>query len=245
MRRALVLVHEPGGGAGQVGRRLIERDIALDTHLVTSDHYVPNEAAPFPDLDPYDLVVAMGSIRSLTRRGEIESWIQAELDLLRSAHEAGVPILGICFGGQLLAEALGGSVEVAPVMEIGWYEISEPAGVTNPVGPGPWFEWHHDRFTPPAAAEVLAETEQATQLFRLGRTIGTQFHPEVDLEHVGIWLALANDSYLVEIGRSREEILTEVRAREIANLAQCNRLVDWFLDEVAYPDREPVARMKP
>jgi GMP synthase-like glutamine amidotransferase len=245
MKQALVLVHEPGGGAGQIGRRLIERGVTVDTHLITVDHDLPNEATPFPDPGPYDFVVAMGSIRSLTRKAEIDSWIHDELDLLRSSHEAGVPILGICFGGQLLAEALGGAVETAPVMEIGWYEITEPAGVTNPVGPGPWFEWHHDRFTPPATAEVLARTKEAVQLFRLDRTVGTQFHPEIDLDHVGIWLNMADDAYLSEIGCNRGEILTEVRAREAANIAQCNHLVDWFLDEVAFPDREPARGQEP
>ncbi len=240
MKRALILVHEPGGYAGQVGRRLIERGVSVDTHLITADLTKPNEAAPFPDLAPYDLLVPMGSIRSLTRKDEIDSWIQVELDLLRSTHEAQTPILGVCFGGQALAETLGGTVEPAPIAEIGWFEISEAKGAANPVGPGPWFEWHHDRFTPPPDAEVLAQTEQATQLFRLDRTVGTQFHPEVDVGHVEAWLAEESDDYRAKIGCERTQRMAEVAANEAANIARCHNLVDWFLDEVALATENPV-----
>ncbi len=235
MKRALVLAHEPGGGAGQIGKRLAQKGIRVNTHLITADNAKPNDAAPFPDLSPYDLLVPMGSLRSLTRKDEIDSWIQVELDMLRAAHEARTPILGVCFGGQALADALGGLVEPAPILEIGWHEISETGGAVNPVGPGPWFEWHHDRFTPPPDAEVLAQTEHAIQLFRLDRTVGTQFHPEVDVGHVQTWLAEASDDYLDEIGCDHDQLLGEVAANEAANIAQCHHLVDWFVDEVAFP----------
>lgn len=157
--------------------------------------------------------------------------------MVRTAHARGVPMLGVCFGGQLLAAALGGTVEQAPVTEIGWYEIREPGGspngARNPLGPGPWFQWHHDRFTPPPGAEILAVNENAVQLFRLGRCVGTQFHPEVTYAHVEDFLTGADDEYLAEHGLSREELLESLRRHEDRNASQCAALVDWFLDEVA------------
>lgn len=232
--RALAIAHLPEDPPGRIAERLVQRGIAVDTHVVTTDARRPDDAIPFPEIDAYDLVVPMGSIHSLTRKHEIASWVYDELALVRRAHERGTPVLGICFGGQLIADALGGGVEVAAVTEIGWYELRD-GDLPNPVGPGPWLEWHHDRFTPPPGAEVLARTEHADQLIRIGRTVGTQFHPEVDVAHVANFLAGASDAYLAEYGASRELMLAEARSHEARNIAQCHALVDWFLDEVAFP----------
>ena len=233
--RALVIAHEPDCPAGQIESRLVERGWVVDTHVVACDRERPNEAAPWPSFIEYDLIVPMGSVRSLTSKDEIDSWIDTELDLLRAAHESGQPVLGICFGGQLLAEALGGSVEVAPVAEIGWFTIEAPTGAANPAGAGPWKQWHHDRFVPPLDAEVLAVNDNAVQLFRVGRTVGTQFHPEVDEPHVAKWVASCDDDYLSANGLTREKLLDDVRTHQQANVRQCHAFVDWFLDEVAFP----------
>ena len=239
--RALVLCHEPDGPAAQIEKRLVQRGFEVNTHLITADYDRPNDAAPFPDATGYDVIVPMGSIRSLTRKHEIDSWIGAELDIIRDAHERATPVLGVCFGGQLIAEALGGSVGPAPVTEIGWAEIDD-GDVPNPVGPGPWMEWHHDGFTPPPGADVLARNDAGVQLIRIGRTVGTQFHPEVDVAHVAMFLESTSDEYLAEYGVTREQLLADTRRHEDANIAQCHGLVDWFLDEVAFPDGvEPAA----
>lgn len=238
-RRALIIAHEPDGPGGQVAVRLAQRGFDIDTHIVTHEYDQPNAATPFPNWDEYHLVAVMGSVRSLTRKAEIDTWIHDELALIRSAHDAGQPVLGVCFGGQLIAEALGGSVELAPVTEIGWHEI-DATDDGNPVGPGPWMEWHHDRFTAPPGSTVLATTQQATQLFTIGRTVGTQFHPEVDVAHLKAWLETAEDSYLSEYGQNRDDLLTAMQHNELRNTEQCHRLVDWFLDQVAFPDSAPL-----
>ena len=231
-----MLVHEPKGTSALVGRRLRERGFEVREHVVTADESRPNDAAAFPDAADYDVLVLMGSVRSLTATEEIDSWVFDEIDMARAAHARQTPVLGVCFGGQLLAVALGGEVETAPAPEIGWHEIQPVAG--DPVGPGPWFQWHHDRFTPPPGAQVLAANANAVQLFRIGRSVGTQFHPEVTVAHLEGFVAEAPEDYLASHGLDPARMLAEAALHADRNAEQCAALVDWFLDGAAPEDGE-------
>lgn len=229
--KALVVTHEETSRPGFVGDRLVERGIELQVHVMVPDTSQPAEFHPLPG-DGFDVLVVTGSYFSVYEDA-IKPWIGAELDLIRRSHDSGTPVLGICFGGQALAAALGGSVDRSPETEIGWYRISAPNGVDLPISAGPWMEWHHDRFHLPEGAELLASTEICPQLFRMGRSVGTQFHPEISVELASEWLSAASDDYLASVGIVREEILAEVARNEAANRRNCFDLVDWFLDDVA------------
>lgn len=227
--RALVLAHDAMSVAGMIGERLVERGIEVHTFVVCPDPGRPHEHAPLPDLDGYDLIVPMGSIWSVDDVDTIGAWIGDELDLLRRADAEGRPVLGICFGGQALATALGGRVERAPRPEIGWFEI-EPT-VEGVVPPGPWMQWHYDRFEVPPGAELLARSDVGPQLYRIGRNVGTQFHPEVDPAHLERWLSMASPEVLA--GIDVDAIRADTRHHETAARRRCAALVDWFLDEVS------------
>ncbi|WP_419841072.1 type 1 glutamine amidotransferase [Candidatus Poriferisodalis sp.] len=229
--RALVVTHEETSRPGLVGERLVERGVELCVHVMVPDHTRPADFQPLPDAE-CDLLVVTGSYWSVYEEA-IKPWIDAELDLIRQAHGRGTPVLGICFGGQALAAALGGSVDRSPETEIGWYRISPPPGAALPISDGPWMEWHHDRFHMPEGAELLASTAICPQLFRMGRSVGTQFHPEINVALATEWLDAASDDYLDSVGVVREDILADMARNEAANRRNCFDFVDWFLDDVA------------
>lgn len=212
-----------------LGRELEARGWSLNERTVSGCNGADGGAPPFPGVDGHDLVIVMGSVHSVYDRSTVGAWIDDELDLIRSAHDAGVPLLGVCFGAQSLAAALGGSVEPSPITEIGWYRIS---GHELPIDPGPWLQWHHDRAIPPPGAEILATTPETVQLYRIGASVGVQFHPEVDAVHVQGWLDAAPVDYLAANEIDRATFLAEVVRREESSAASCTRLVDWFLGTV-------------
>jgi GMP synthase-like glutamine amidotransferase len=138
---------------------------------------------PLPDPLAYAFVVSLG--HDLGAYDTHDAGVRAERDMLANAVAAGTPVLGLCYGGQMLATALGGRAAKAPVAELGWrvIETDDPALVPA----GPWLEWHYDRFeTPPGAVEI-ARTGEAVQAFRLGPHLGVQFHPEATVEIVESW----------------------------------------------------------
>lgn len=229
MARALVIQHEIDGPSGHVGRHLRERGFDIDVVQVL-DGSGSESSVPFPDPTDYDLVVPLGSVHSVYDHGAIGSWIHREVEALRRADAEGVPVLGICFGCQALAAALGGSVEKAPRGEVGWITIDsdEPA-----IGAGPWFSWHTDRVTLPTGAVELARTDVCTQAWRLRRNAAVQFHPEVDGDLVQAWVTAAGPAYFDRNGLDACDLLQGVRVHGDAARDGCIRIVDWFLDEVA------------
>jgi GMP synthase-like glutamine amidotransferase len=136
-------------------------------------------------------------------------------------------VLAICFGAQVVAGALGGVVERAPRPEIGWHTVDSVA--PDVIHPGPWMQWHGDRFTLPAGATLLATSAIGPQAFRLGRTLAVQFHPEVTTSIVERWSAGAGADELTRHGLDRESLLRETPIRVEHARPATERLVDDFL----------------
>jgi GMP synthase-like glutamine amidotransferase len=99
---------------------------------------------------------------------------------------ADVPILGLCFGGQMRARVLGAEVRRSEESEIGWLPVRSKD--PDLVPEGPWFQWHFDVFGAPPGAEVIAESDLCPQAFVWGRSLGLQFHPEVTREIMDDWV---------------------------------------------------------
>ncbi len=122
-------------------------------------------------------------------------WLEPERALLRTATDAGLPVLGVCLGAQQLACALGGDVVAGPQPELGVGEVHlTAAAIADPVfGPAPTplpcVHWHGDTFTLPEGAVRLAGNDAyENQAFRVGeRAYGLQFHVEVTASLVAHW----------------------------------------------------------
>jgi GMP synthase-like glutamine amidotransferase len=221
--KALVVANSGDDDAGYVGERLRQRGFELETVYRDKDEPLSHEGA--------DLVVLLGSEWSVYWERMAQP-VEREAALIRSARDADVPLLGICYGGQIMSHALGGSVERSDVVEIGWFDVDSDDAELAP--PGRWFEYHVDKFTAPDDAEVFASTSAGPQAYRLGRMLALQFHPEVNQEIIRRWgeegIADA-ERYgldLESMYRESDELAEDARTR-------CHTLVDAFLDRVAFP----------
>ena len=122
-------------------------------------------------------------------------FLAAEMNLIRQAAEASLPVLGICLGAQLIAGALGAKVYPGPRNEIGWYPVQVVASDDELARLLPShfmaFHWHGDTFDLPAGAVRLFRSDlYENQGFRWGRSIyAFQFHFEIDAAMVDDWLA--------------------------------------------------------
>jgi GMP synthase-like glutamine amidotransferase len=172
---ALVLEHEHDAPAALLAEWAAERGIPLEI--------VRAGSAEAPDPTGRPFLVTLGSAESA--HDDTVPWLAGERSVLDRALEADVPVLGICFGAQHLARALGGQVGRAVRPEVGWLDIETFAPEIVP--PGPWLQWHGDAFSLPPGAELLARSEVSPQAFRLGPHLGVQFHPEVTPAVVEGW----------------------------------------------------------
>jgi GMP synthase-like glutamine amidotransferase len=149
--------------------------IDLHTHRIW-------EHGPLPSLDGHQLLITAGSAH--TPNDVHVRDVRDELHLIDQALDRELPVLGLCFGAQMLAVVAGGSVHRLETPELGWYEVDS----TDPGVPsGPWLQWHYSGFECPRDAQQLASSPAGCQVFRHGTGLAVQFHPESTLTEVQSW----------------------------------------------------------
>ena len=243
--RALFIQQDHTSPLGPVGERFASHGYDLvEFNVVSGENaHSPNVTVEFPDPLDFDLIIPMGAPWSVYDDATIGNWIGPELDLLGTAHDAGIPIFGICFGGQALAAATGGSVHRAPDAEIGWYSVETDDA--DLVGTGPWFQWHYDQFVAPQNAITFARTPVGPQAFTLGRSLGLQFHPELTASTLDLWLENGGAKSMRDHGLDPDALLTQTLAGTDAAAARTYELVDRFIARVVNADVVPRLNSNP
>lgn len=180
--KALILQHGDWGPPGLLGEWATARGLQYDIHRA-------DRGEPLPELNGQLFIASLGSDRN-PRETDIPA-VKDELEFIERAVAMDIPVLGLCYGGQVLARVLGAQIEPAPEPELGWHTIESSAPQIVP--PGPWLQWHYDRFTLPPGAQQLARSDIAVQAFAHGRHLGVQFHPESTIDIVAEWARLDAD----------------------------------------------------
>jgi len=236
--KVLFIYNEHLATEGLLGDAFTENGYDVDTFEVVPAERIDNPAGDvtFPDPAGYDVIVPLGARWPVYDDALRRTWVAGEMQLVRDASDAGVAVLGVCFGGQLVAQAFGGTVTRSPVPEIGWYDVDSdnPALVPG----GPWFQWHFDRWTLPPGATEIARTASSSQALVLPRSLALQFHPELDRALLELWLADDRNGEVPGVGLSHDELRSRTAELEESARRRVRDLVRGFLTYVA---RQPDA----
>jgi GMP synthase-like glutamine amidotransferase len=224
-----------------------DRDDTLGITLGT----LAQAGVPLMGLDAFDAGVrwpALEEISGLIVFGgemnvdevDLHPQLLAQRELMRRAVDAGIPVLGICLGAQMLARAFDARVYRAPVRELGFKPVRiSQLGERDPLlrafqSGGRVFQWHEDTFDLPAGADLLASGDDVPhQAFRLGRSAwGVQFHFEVDAKGVEAWLRAAEPTLSRVWKRTANEVRAELRMYLDGQQRRSRILLAAFADEV-------------
>lgn len=231
--KALFIEHDHVSPPGPVAERLHHHGFqTTEVVVVAAENFTtPNVTFEFPDANEFDLIIPLGAPWGAWDDKCIGNWLLPEVEWIRAIVESGKPVLGICFGGQLIARALGGSVSKAPQCEIGWKSIwsDQPDLVPE----GPWFQFHYDRWQLPPGATEIARNPIASQAFIIKNSLALQFHPEIDAHSLKQWLDWGGRNEVVEDGQDPDVMLAQTIAHEPAAKERTFKLVDSFLKNVA------------
>ncbi len=198
-------------------------------------------------LDGLGGLIVMGGTMSATDPEQVP-WMPQELEFLRTAVAAELPVLGVCLGAQMLAAAHGGEVSRRDRPRVGYLEVTRTPEATDPVFVG-WQDgatplyFHEDEVTRlPDDAVVTLRDADGVAGWRLGSAYAVPFHPEVDADQLATWLEHEAVSPMLEAaGVDGEALLEEGRRRERSVVPVGRALVGRFIDGAVRPYLEALA----
>ncbi len=219
--KAHILQHVPFEDVGSMSAWLKKSQADLSYTRFFEDPVLPNP-------EGLDLIIAMGGPMSVNDESTLP-WLRAEKKFIGEAVEAGIPVLGVCLGAQLIAGALGARVTRNPQKEIGWFPIestSEEVGVFQFPKTCTVFHWHGETFDLPVGAVRLAKSQACeNQAFQIiGRkVIGLQFHLETTPESLGKLIDNCRDELVAGPWIQKE---SELRGVTEKSYVKINSLMD-------------------
>lgn len=184
MQPVAIFRHAEIEGPGSLAGCLQRHGVPYRLIRIDAGERIPDDPRGFSGL------VFMGGPMSVN---DDLSWIAHSLRLIRQAVDGGVPVLGHCLGGQLMAKALGSEVQANPVKEIGWGRVSVLDGPEARAWFGDThdfeaFHWHGETFAiPQGGVRILESPHCANQAFALGRHLAMQCHVEMDAAMIRAW----------------------------------------------------------
>ena len=213
--KALAIVHQTDAGPGVFAEEMADRGVELHEWLLSE-----RGTAPPLEIAEYDAVLTFGGAMHADQEDR-HPWLRFEKDFLAAMIDDRMPVLAVCLGSQLLAEAAGGSAVRAREPEIGWHrvEVTEEGRGDPLVGPlAPSFEafqWHSYEALPPKSATLLARSPVCAQAYRVGEVAwAIQFHAEVSAPDAEAWIDdYRSDEDAVRIGVDPEALRTETRRK--------------------------------
>lgn len=190
MKPIAIFRHAPIEGPGHFATFLGARNLPWQLFAIDSGDPVPGSPGAYSGL------VFMGGPMSVN---DDLPWIPATLALIRQAVAAGIPVLGHCLGGQLMAKALGGEITRNPIKEIGWGRVErtqapEAAHWLGDTQAFDAFHWHGETFSiPPGATRILTNANCLNQAFAMGPHLGMQCHVEMTETMIRAWCEAGAD----------------------------------------------------
>ena len=184
MKPVLILQHLSTDGPAYLATWLAARGLPMDVRNTQAGQAYP------PSVAGHGALAILGG--EMSANDPLPSLRQAEA-LIREAMALGIPVLGHCLGGQLMARALGATVRDSPAPEIGWQpmELTDTPEARRWFGDGPGHQvmhWHYESFDLPPGAHWLARSDACPhQAFAIGPHLAMQFHIEVDADKVLRW----------------------------------------------------------
>lgn len=233
--KALAIVHQTDAGPGVFADEMRERGVELHEWLLSE-----RGTGPQLEIADYDAVLTFGGAMHADQEDR-HPWLRFEKDFLAAMVDDRMPVLAVCLGNQLLAEAAGGSARRASEPEIGWRRVDvtddgKDDPVIGPLAPSfETFQWHSYEALPPEGAVILAHSPVCAQAYRVGEVAwGIQFHAEVTAADAKNWTEdYRSDEDAVRIGVDPKALYeeTELKIGDWNRLGRelCGRFLDAVL----------------